>query len=191
NLRPRPVSVTVPTMMPAPAQVAATFSTPSEPPASAFTSPEPHRPRATGSFLLKTSYGISAVSALRKLVTAETSVAQNTAITGEPARGEQATRRLLAVAGLGEHRIRDRAESHRGGDARPRGTAEQERGEHHRAAGAGRLAAHRREREVDVELAGAGVLQERAVDGEQDDQRRRNVDRDAVDAFQRHVPVPD
>src|SRR5437667_1843673 len=83
NLRPRPVSVTVPTMMPAPAQVAATFSTPSEPPASAFTSPESHRPRATGTFLLKTWYGMSAVSALRKLVTAETSVAQNTAITGE------------------------------------------------------------------------------------------------------------
>src|SRR5205814_821449 len=83
NLRPRPVRVTVPTMMPAPAQVAATFSTPSEPPASAFTSPESHRPRPTGIFLLKTWYGMSAVSGLRKLVTAETSVAQNTAITGE------------------------------------------------------------------------------------------------------------
>src|SRR5439155_22633659 len=70
-------------MMPAPAQVAATFSTPSEPPASAFTSPESHRPRPTGIFLLKTWYGMSAVSGLRKLVTAETSVAQKTAITGE------------------------------------------------------------------------------------------------------------
>src|SRR5438477_11638818 len=70
-------------MMPAPAQVAATFSTPSEPPASAFTSPESHRPRPTGIFLLKTWYGMSAVSGLRKLVTAETSVAKNTAITGE------------------------------------------------------------------------------------------------------------
>src|SRR5438552_3695586 len=109
----------------------------------------------------------------------------------EPARGEQAARRVLAVADLGEHRIGDRAERHGGGDARPGRTAEQERGEHHRAAGAGWLAAHRREREVDVELAGARVLQERAVDSEQDDQRRRNVDRDAVDAFQRHVHVPD
>src|SRR3989475_11429087 len=92
NLRPRPVSVTVPTMMPAPAQVAATFSTPSEPPASAFTSPELHRPRATGTFLLKTSYGMSAVSGLRKLVSAETSVAQNTAITGEKPHSMNTTR---------------------------------------------------------------------------------------------------
>src|SRR6266850_870862 len=146
-------------MMPAPAQVAATFSTPSEPPARAFTSPEFHRPRAMGPFLLKTSYGMSAVSGLRKLVTAETSVAQNRRRNdrAEPARGEQAARRLLAVADLGEHRISDRAERHGSGDARARRTAEQERGEHHRAAGAGRLAAHRREREVDVELAGAGV----------------------------------
>ena len=45
--------------------------------------------------------------------------------------------------------------------------------------------------EVDVELAGAGKLQERAVDGEQDDQRRGNADRRAVDAFQRHVHVAD
>src|SRR3979490_2851819 len=70
-------------MMPAPAQGAATFSTPSAPPATALPSPEFHGPRARGTFLLRTPYGMSAVSALRKLVTAETSVAQNTAITGE------------------------------------------------------------------------------------------------------------
>ena len=52
-------------------------------------------------------------------------------------------------------------------------------------------AAHRREREVDEELAGARVLQERAVDGEQDDQRRGNGDRRAVDALERHVHVAD
>src|SRR3979490_2914869 len=70
-------------MMPAPAQGAATFSTPSAPPATALPSPEFHGPRARGTFLLRTPYGMSAVSGLRKLVTAETSVAQNTAITGE------------------------------------------------------------------------------------------------------------
>ena len=36
NFRPRPVSVTTPTMMPAPAQVAATLSTPIEPPSIAL-----------------------------------------------------------------------------------------------------------------------------------------------------------
>jgi hypothetical protein len=36
NFRPSPVSVTTPTMMPAPAQVAATFSTPMEPPSMAL-----------------------------------------------------------------------------------------------------------------------------------------------------------
>src|SRR5438067_7276053 len=83
NLSPSPVSVTVPTMMPAPAQVAATFSTPSEPPDSAFTSPEFHRPRPIFSLPVKTSQGMSAVSRRRKLVTAETTVAQNTDSTGE------------------------------------------------------------------------------------------------------------
>ena len=47
------------------------------------------------------------------------------------------------------------------------------------------------EREVDEELAGAGLRQERAVDREQDDERRRHVDRDAEDALERDVQVPD
>src|SRR5256885_14420688 len=83
NLRPRPVSVTTPTMMPAPAQVDATFSTPSEPPASAFTNPEFHTPRPIGSLPLNTSQEMSAVSGRRKLVSADTTVAQNTDSTGE------------------------------------------------------------------------------------------------------------
>src|SRR5690349_19663732 len=83
NLRPSPVSVTTPTMMPAPAQVAATLSTPSEPPASAFTSPEFHNPPTNGARAVKTSYGMRADSRRRKLVSAETTVAQNTESTGE------------------------------------------------------------------------------------------------------------
>src|SRR5215212_1230030 len=83
NLRPSPVSVTTPTMIPAPAQVAATFSTPSEPPASAFTRPEFHNPLMIGARPMSTSYGMSEVSRRRKLVRAETTVAQNTERTGE------------------------------------------------------------------------------------------------------------
>src|SRR5689334_1893817 len=69
--------------MPAPAQVAATFSTPREPPSSAFTRPEFHRPRPTGALPVSTSYEISAESRRRKLVSADTTVAQNTDSTGE------------------------------------------------------------------------------------------------------------
>ena len=109
----------------------------------------------------------------------------------EAARGEQAAGGVLLVADLGEHRVGDRAERHRRRDARARRAAEQERRQHDRAAGAGRLAAHRREREVDIELAGARVLQEGAVDREQDDQRRGDVDGDAEDALERHVQDAD
>ena len=100
---------------------------------------------------------------------------------------EQAAGGVVLVAHLVEHRVGHRAERDGGGHARARRPAEQERRQHHGAAGAGGLAAHRREREVDEELAGARVLQEGAEDREQDDQRRRHVDRDAVDALQRHV----
>src|SRR6266850_5510567 len=91
NFSPRPVSVTTPTMMPAPAQVAATFSTPSGPPESALMKPEFHRPRMTGALPLNTSQEMSAVSGRRKLVTADTTVAQNTAITGEKPHSMKAT----------------------------------------------------------------------------------------------------
>src|SRR3954469_19068958 len=83
NLRPSPVSVTTPTMIPAPAQVAATFSTPSEPPESALIRPEFHSPRTIGALPVSTSYGMRALSRRRKLVSAETTVAQNTDSTGE------------------------------------------------------------------------------------------------------------
>ncbi len=108
-------------------------------------------------------------------------------IAPEAARGEQAARRLLAVACAREHRPGDRADRDRRRDARPGRPAEQERRQHDRAPRARVLAAHRREAEVEEELAGARLLQERAVDREQDDQRRRHVDRRAEDAFERLV----
>src|SRR2546426_4660573 len=49
NLRPRPVSVTTPTMMPAPAQVVATLSTPVEPASSALKNFDPKIPFTRGS----------------------------------------------------------------------------------------------------------------------------------------------
>src|SRR5690349_10761419 len=82
NFRPSPVSVTTPTMMPAPAQVAATFSTPTEPPSIAFTKPEPPSLRQKPPPENR-SQGSSAVSRRRKLVASDTTVAQNTDITGE------------------------------------------------------------------------------------------------------------
>ena len=83
NLSPRPVSVTTPTMIPAPAQVAATLSTPIEPPSIALTSGERSRPSTKDFFPAKKSYETSAVSRRRKLVTNDTTVAQNTDNTGE------------------------------------------------------------------------------------------------------------
>src|SRR5688572_6886880 len=79
NLRPSPVSVTTPTMIPAPAQVAATFSTDIDPPFKALIKPELKKPRP----VRKNSYGMSAVSRRRKLVANATTVAQNTESSGE------------------------------------------------------------------------------------------------------------
>src|SRR6185369_2570732 len=83
NFRPRPVSVTTPTMMPAPAQVAATLSMPIEPPSIALTNGDVKSRRATEPPALNRSYGISAVSRRRKLAANDTTVAQNTDSTGE------------------------------------------------------------------------------------------------------------
>src|SRR5262249_49125657 len=83
NLRPRPVSVTTPTIKPAPAQVAATFSTASEPPSSALRKPE-FQTLLRGACLSKRS---SAVPRRRKLVANETTVAQNTDSSGEKLNG--------------------------------------------------------------------------------------------------------
>jgi hypothetical protein len=51
--------------------------------------------------------------------------------------------------------------------------------------------AHERHGEVDEELSGAGMLQERTVDREQDDQRRRDIDRNAENALQRDKEMAD
>src|SRR5258706_7056548 len=67
NLRPRPVSVTTPTMMPADAQVAATFSTPVVPASIACTKRR----------------GIIADSRRKKLTTNAVTVAQKTLTVGE------------------------------------------------------------------------------------------------------------
>ena len=87
NLSPSPVSVTTPTMIPAPAQVTATFSTPIDPASSAWKNfdlniwstirfVELWRPR-------NRSYENSVASGCRKLVRTAATVAQNTDITGE------------------------------------------------------------------------------------------------------------
>ena len=104
--------------------------------------------------------------------------------------GEQAAGGVFLVAGLGQHRVGHGAQRDRGGHARPGGATQQKRGQHHGAAGAGGLAPHGGEREVDIELARARVLQESAEDREQDDQRRRHIHGDAVDALQGHVHHP-
>src|SRR5437762_978354 len=78
-----PVIVTTPTIRPAPAQVAATFSTASEPPSSALRKPE-FQTLFRGEFFSKRS---NAVSRRRKLVANETTVAQNTDSSGEKLKG--------------------------------------------------------------------------------------------------------
>ena len=109
----------------------------------------------------------------------------------EPAGREQAAGGVLLEARPLHQRIGDGADRHRGGDAGAGRTAEQERRQHHRAAGAVGLVAHQRHREVDEEFSGAGMLQERAVDREQDDQRGRHVDRNAENALERDEQMAD
>ena len=55
---------------------------------------------------------------------------------------QQSTGGVFLEPGFGQHRIGDRADHHRRGDAGARRAAEQERGSHHRAARARWLAAH-------------------------------------------------
>ena len=103
---------------------------------------------------------------------------------------EQSARRLRAVTGAREHRPGNGADRHRRGHTRSRRAAEQERRQHDGTSRARVLATHRGEAEVEEELAGTRLLQERAVDREQDDQRRRHVDRRAENAFERLVHEP-
>ena len=107
----------------------------------------------------------------------------------ESAGGKQTARRVLGVPRLGEHRIGDRAQGHRRGDPRTRRSAEQKRRQHHGASRAAVFSSHRGEGKVDVELAGARKLEERAVDRKQDDQRGRDIHGDTENAFERHIHV--
>src|SRR4051812_30062151 len=91
NFSPSPVNVTTPTMMPAPAQVAPTLSMPIEPPSSALMKPVPRNLRQSEPGARKKSRGMSAVSARRKLVTIDTTEAQNTDSTGEKPHSMKAT----------------------------------------------------------------------------------------------------
>ena len=91
NFRPRPVSVTTPTMMPAPAQVAPTLSMPSAPPSIALAKPDCSRCCFTEPLPRNRSQGISAVSRRSMLVASATTVAQNTESTGEKPQSMKAT----------------------------------------------------------------------------------------------------
>ncbi len=105
--------------------------------------------------------------------------------------GEQPARGVLSVARFLEHRPRHRANRYRGCDTGARRAAQQERGKDHGAPRARRLAAEEGERKIEEEPARPRVLQERAVDGEEDDQCRGHVDRGAEDALERHEHVAD
>ena len=77
------MSVTVPTIKPAPAQVAAMASTPVEPDASALVKLDLYKPDRIGSLPLNQAQGMMAVSSRNILENADTTVAQKTDITGE------------------------------------------------------------------------------------------------------------
>ena len=70
-------------MMPAEAQVIATFSMPTEPPSSAFTNPEFQNPRTRGNWPVNHSYATIAVSRCMNDSATVVTVAQNTDNPGE------------------------------------------------------------------------------------------------------------
>ena len=107
----------------------------------------------------------------------------------QSSRSEQTSRGFLPISGLLQERPGDRPDGDGCRDTGARGPAEQKRRHDHRAPRARGLPAHRGERKVDEEFPGAGILQHGAVDGEQNDERRRDVDRRAEDALERHVQV--
>ena len=106
-------------------------------------------------------------------------------------RREHGAALVLRVAGAAQQRPGDRAERDRGGDAGARDGAEQEAGQRGRAAGAGAAAPERGVGELDEEARGARVLEHRAVDREQHDVGRGDVERDAEHPLQAHVALAD
>ena len=83
NFKPKPVSVTTPTIIPAPAQVAATFKTPTEPPSMAFIKGDFKSNDQNDPLPWNKSYEIKAQSRRKKLLKNDTTVAQKTESTGE------------------------------------------------------------------------------------------------------------
>jgi hypothetical protein len=104
--------------------------------------------------------------------------------------GEHAAARVLRIAGLAQERPRHRAERHRGRHARARHRAEQEPGQRGRATRPGPAAPERRVGELHEEPRRARVLEHGAVEGEQDDVRRRDVERDTEEPLEAHVGHP-
>ena len=97
-------------------------------------------------------------------------------------RGEHAAGRLLRVAGRLEDRPGERAQGDRGRRTGAGHGAEQEAGGRHGAARCRCGAAEQRELILDEEPAGAHPLQDRAVDREQHDVGRGDVERDTEEA---------
>ena len=98
---------------------------------------------------------------------------------------------FLRVAGLAQQRPGDAAEGHGGGDAGTGHGAEQEAGQGHGPAGARLRLPERGEREVDEEFGGARGAQHGAVDGEQNDVRRRDVGGNPEQPLRPHDVVAD
>ena len=110
-----------------------------------------------------------------------------------PAADRMAPADLGTIPGGPEQRPGDGAQHHGRGDAAARNRTEQETGDRDGAAGrrTGSRSAHRRHRPVDEEAAGAGALEDRTVDREQDDVGRGDIERHAEDALERHVERAD
>ncbi len=107
------------------------------------------------------------------------------------ARGQEPAGVVAVVAGLGQHRIGDRADRDGVGHPGARGHCQEVGGGDDGAAGRGGLAAHRGEGKVHVEFARTADGQEGAEDAEPGDDGRADVDRHPEDPFERHVHVAD
>lgn len=105
------------------------------------------------------------------------------------ARRQQPAGVVRGVAHALHHGPGDGADGDGRRHARAGRPAQQEGREHHRAPGRARLAAGGREGEVHEELARPRGREDRAIDGEQDDERGRDVHRRAEHTLQRDGEV--
>ena len=108
-----------------------------------------------------------------------------------PGGGEHAAGGVLRIARLAQQRPRDGAERDGRRHAGARHGAEQEAGQRRRPPGPRAAAAERGVRELHEEARRAGVLEHRAVQREQDDVGRRDVERDAEYPLEPHERLPD